>query len=216
MQRTRSLILKTAAEIFANEGFRGTTVRDIVDQAGVNLAAINYHFGSKEGLYREVMRNVLQDFHAEKIPVVDLSCAQAPDEAVRSVIRSLMAKADVQVPLAIGPPLPFDVPRLILQEFMSPSGVLDDLVDCEVKPHMARLGDMLVPLLGPKATVVDKIMVGFWLVSQCSAPPRAMGLLVSEPGGALIDLMAMTEELALAGVKRLAEMIAERNAVALA
>lgn len=213
MQGTRSLILETAAEIFSKEGFRGTTVRDIVDQAGVNLAAINYHFGGKQALYREVMRRVLQEFHAEKIPIVDLSCAQAPEDVVRSVIRSLMSRADVHAPLRMGPPLPFDVPRLILQEFMSPSGVLDDLVDCEVKPHMARLGDMLVPMLGPEATVVDKILIGFWLVSQCSAPSRAMGLLVNEPGGAFNDLMAMTEELALAGVMRLAEMIAARNVV---
>lgn len=216
MQRTRSLILESAAGIFAKDGFNKTTVRDIVDHAGVNLAAINYHFGGKEALYREVMRRVLQEFHAEKFPVLDFSSTQAPEDAVRFVIRSLMTKADGRASLVIGPSLPFDVPRLVLQEFMSPSGVLDDLVDCEVKPHMARIGDMLVPILGPEATVVDKIMVGFWLVSQCSAPMRAMGLLVSEPGGALGDLMTMTEELALAGVKRLAEMIAARNVVAVA
>lgn len=214
MRGTRVLILETAAEIFANEGFKRTTVRDIVDQAGVNLAAVNYHFGGKEALYREVMRRVLQDFHTEKIPTVELAGALTPDDIARSVIRSLMAKADAHTALSIGPPLPFDMPRLVLQEFMSPSGVLDDLVDCEVKPHMARLGDMLAPLLGPDATIVDKILIGFWLVSQCSAPSRAVGLLASEPDGAFSDLMSMTEELALAGVKRLAEMIAARHEVA--
>lgn len=48
-------------ELFARDGFEGASLRDIVRQAGVNLSAVNYYFGTKEQLYREVIRQVLAD-----------------------------------------------------------------------------------------------------------------------------------------------------------
>jgi len=48
---TKEKILETAAELFAEKGFDGTSVRDIAKAAEVNLAAINYHFKNKENLY---------------------------------------------------------------------------------------------------------------------------------------------------------------------
>ena len=57
-------ILSSAEELFANKGFEGTTVRDIADAAGVNLAMISYYFGSKEklleALFKERMSSTRQ------------------------------------------------------------------------------------------------------------------------------------------------------------
>ena len=55
--QTRARLLDAAAALFAEQGFHGTTVREIADRAGVNLAAGNYHFGSKRALYLEVLRD---------------------------------------------------------------------------------------------------------------------------------------------------------------
>jgi AcrR family transcriptional regulator len=52
---TRTRLLEAAGELFAEHGFRGATLRDIADRAGANLAAANYHFGSKQALYLEVV-----------------------------------------------------------------------------------------------------------------------------------------------------------------
>jgi DNA-binding transcriptional regulator YbjK len=49
--KTRDAIIKTAVRLFAEKGFEGTSVRDIVVKARVNQAAINYHFKGKDGLY---------------------------------------------------------------------------------------------------------------------------------------------------------------------
>lgn len=49
-------LLHAASELFARTGFRGATVRDIAQSAGANVAAANYHFGSKEALYLDVLR----------------------------------------------------------------------------------------------------------------------------------------------------------------
>jgi AcrR family transcriptional regulator len=53
---TRQRILDAAESLFARDGFRGTSLRAITGRAGVNLAAVNYHFGSKKGLLDEVIK----------------------------------------------------------------------------------------------------------------------------------------------------------------
>lgn len=55
MEKTRDLILGHATRLFANQGFAGTSVRDIVEAAGVNVSLVSYHFGGKDGLYRECL-----------------------------------------------------------------------------------------------------------------------------------------------------------------
>jgi AcrR family transcriptional regulator len=55
---TRRRILDTALGLFAAGGFDGTSTRDIAEQAGVNLPAIQYYFGSKEGLYRAAIAHI--------------------------------------------------------------------------------------------------------------------------------------------------------------
>ena len=55
-QDTRARLLEAAVGLFAERGFHGTGVREIALRAGVNVASANYHFGSKEELYLEVLR----------------------------------------------------------------------------------------------------------------------------------------------------------------
>lgn len=52
---TRAKIIDAAGQLFAERGFKGVTVRDIVQQANTHLSALNYHFRSKDALYREVV-----------------------------------------------------------------------------------------------------------------------------------------------------------------
>ncbi|WP_456432320.1 CerR family C-terminal domain-containing protein [Thermosulfuriphilus sp.] len=53
---TRQRLLQVSERLFAAKGFKAVTVREITASAGVHLSAVNYHFGSKEGLYLEVFR----------------------------------------------------------------------------------------------------------------------------------------------------------------
>lgn len=52
-EKTKDLILEEAKKQFCEKGYEGSSVRDICDAAGANVSAIKYHFGGKEGLYRE-------------------------------------------------------------------------------------------------------------------------------------------------------------------
>jgi AcrR family transcriptional regulator len=63
---TRQALLAAAGELFAEHGLRGVGTREIAAKAGVNVAAIQYHFGSKENLHREALRHVL-NLHGDVI-----------------------------------------------------------------------------------------------------------------------------------------------------
>ncbi|HDP36226.1 MAG TPA: TetR/AcrR family transcriptional regulator [Candidatus Hydrogenedentes bacterium] len=57
---TKESLLFAAGELFAEHGLEGTSIRAIADKCQANIAAVNYHFGSKENLYLKVIRHVLE------------------------------------------------------------------------------------------------------------------------------------------------------------
>lgn len=74
---TRDRILDEAVRLFAQHGFEGTSMRNITQAAGVNLASVNYHFGSKTGLLREAMRRRIEPVNAERVRRLDAAIAAA-------------------------------------------------------------------------------------------------------------------------------------------
>jgi AcrR family transcriptional regulator len=84
---TRDAIVKAAVRLFAEKGFQGTSVRDIIVKARVNQAAINYHFKSKDGLYLEVLKTAFEKlteqagFDPEKLKTL------SREEALRTFVR---------------------------------------------------------------------------------------------------------------------------------
>lgn len=63
---TRDLILDTAERLFAERGFFGVSVRDITDAAGLRLASVNYHFGTKDDLLKEVVSRRFREIDADR------------------------------------------------------------------------------------------------------------------------------------------------------
>ena len=68
---TRTRILDAAEELFMQHGFEGTSMRLLTAKAGANLAAVNYHFGSKDALIEAVFRRRLDPMNAERIAELD-------------------------------------------------------------------------------------------------------------------------------------------------
>lgn len=81
--KTRSQILEAATELFAERGFYGASVRDITGQAGASVNAISYHFGSKEGLYREIVGQLASDQLALAERVLSTPACSPEEFAVR-------------------------------------------------------------------------------------------------------------------------------------
>lgn len=80
--RTRQALLDAALEEFSARGYAGARVRDIADRAGVSKDLISYHFGGKEGLYREVQRGWLareSTFYDPGLPLAELAARYLHD-----------------------------------------------------------------------------------------------------------------------------------------
>ena len=84
---TRTRLIDAAGEMFAEFGFHHTTVRQICERAGANVAAVNYHFRDKTGLYTEVVR---QSMRAAKLEAVRAAFDQnaPPEEILGAVIKT--------------------------------------------------------------------------------------------------------------------------------
>ena len=74
---TKQRILNAAEKLFADHGFAAASLRRVTADAGVNLAAVNYHFGSKESLIEEVFRRRLDELNANRIKSLEQIEGQA-------------------------------------------------------------------------------------------------------------------------------------------
>jgi AcrR family transcriptional regulator len=80
---TRERILDAAERLFMESGYEGTSMRMITGEAEVNLAAVNYHFGSKEALLREVFRRRLAWLNRERLRQLDELELQAAGQPLK-------------------------------------------------------------------------------------------------------------------------------------
>lgn len=79
---TKTAILDVAERLFASKGFDATSLRDINSAAGVNLAAVNYHFGSKAGLIKTVFERRIVPLNQERLRLLEECEARSGDNPV--------------------------------------------------------------------------------------------------------------------------------------
>ena len=86
-QETRQRLLDAAERLFAERGFNKVSVRDICREAGANVAAVNYYFRDKWGLYREVLQVIIDYSKRTRELAHDASEGKPPEERLRHYIR---------------------------------------------------------------------------------------------------------------------------------
>ncbi len=89
---TKDRILNAAEALFAQQGFSGTSLREVTGLADVNIAAVNYHFGSKENLINEVFRRRMDEMSESRISLLKQAVAQNPGET-EAILRAFVAPA---------------------------------------------------------------------------------------------------------------------------
>ncbi|MBU2869175.1 TetR/AcrR family transcriptional regulator [Colwellia sp. E2M01] len=82
---TKHKILDVADVLFANKGFNGTSLREITSQANVNLAAVNYHFGSKKELIKAVMSRYMDELSPQLESALSLLCESTKQPSLNDV-----------------------------------------------------------------------------------------------------------------------------------
>jgi AcrR family transcriptional regulator len=89
---TRERILDAAEHLFAQHGFAGTSMRQLTAAAGVNLAAVNYHFGSKDKLIAEVFQRRLDTMYQARLAALKRALATTPPQ-LEDVLRAFVEPA---------------------------------------------------------------------------------------------------------------------------
>jgi AcrR family transcriptional regulator len=87
---TKQRLLDAAERLFAQAGFHATSLRAVTGAAGANLAAVSYHFGSKEGLMEAVIDRRLTPLNAQRTAALDAALAAAEAEGRRPAVHEIL------------------------------------------------------------------------------------------------------------------------------
>jgi AcrR family transcriptional regulator len=153
---TRELILSAAGRIFAKNGFHATTVRQITREAGVNLAAVNYHFHDKQELYVSVLKRA----HQAAANTAEADHAGTPRQQLRAFVRMFLA-------YLLDPKRPQWQGSLIAREMSQPTQALDRLVAESVEPVKQRVQGIVKELVGPGVPESQVNLSCLSIMGQC-------------------------------------------------
>jgi AcrR family transcriptional regulator len=137
---TREKLVEAAGPVFARHGYHAATVREIARHAGANVAAVNYHFGDKLGLYTEVLRQSIQ---AAKLEAINnaLNRSGSPEEVLRGVIRARLQNVS-------GDQLSDWHFRIMVHELAQPTPALSRVVNEVSRPVYERLLQLIGLIIG--------------------------------------------------------------------
>lgn len=194
---TRALILQVAGRLFAEKGFDRTTSREICLAAGTNMAAVNYHFGSRDGLYEAV----LVEAHDQLMRLDALEAIGRSGDTPQERLRSLMALLSQR---AVAQEAPWGLRVLVHELMVAPSPHLAALLRKAVLPKVQILMTIVAATLHLPADhpAVQRSMVLLLMpcIMMTVAPRGWLGQIVpavcDDPQGLLDDMTSY----ALAGL----------------
>ena len=142
----RARLLDAAGKLFAERGYAGVSTREVARAANVNLSAINYHFGSKQALYRSIIEQVIADLAPRRTLLIE-----ALTQAVAAADGDPMKLAAIThrfvqgvLSFLLGGEMPTAHVQLILREVNQPSLGFDLILN----GHLNPLHDAIARLVG--------------------------------------------------------------------
>ena len=191
-RETRERVLRSAAQLFADRGFKKVTVRDICRTARANVAAVNYHFGDKTGLYREVLQLAIDIMRATSDAARSAGEGQPVDERLRRYIQVSLCRVRGDTNASW-------IARLINREVADPTPAFDTLVEQGLRPRIDDLSAIVADVLGCSA--------GDERVARCVASIHAQWMLfVPNP---IASRLRSKLQLRTDSIDRIAEHIAD-------
>jgi len=157
---TRQRLIQAAGELFAQRGFRGAGVREICARAGANVAAVKYHFGSKQALYREVLLGSHRELR-DREPVPRLEDCPSPEAALRAWIGFVL-----RFVLLRRPSHSF-AGQLFARELQEPTEALTELVGLVMRPVRAELERIVDALLAAEAPPRARAQAANFVLGLC-------------------------------------------------
>lgn len=154
---TPARLLDAAIELFAQRGFHGTSIRDIADRAGANVAAGHYHYGSKDGLYLEVLRAQFAEVRAQlERRGLARSVSALRRASRRELVGLLEARIATMLDMLLGPP-PAPHGALMLREMCDPTDAMPIIVAEFIEPQTREMEQLVARLIpgAPRETVTQ-------------------------------------------------------------
>jgi AcrR family transcriptional regulator len=166
-QDTRERLLEAALDVFGRQGFEGASTRQLADRAGTNLAAIPYHFGSKQGLHEAVAVHIAERMVAQLGPLVEALRAEADGPLAPAAVRALLHRLlDRFADILLGQAEAERWARFIIREQMTPSPAFDVLYARIMQPMHGLSCRLLGTLLGRPAEEPAVMIQVFALFGQ--------------------------------------------------
>ena len=132
---TRQRLIDAAAKLFADKGFQNVTVREICKASTANVAAVNYHFGDKAGLYRAVVTFAMEVMRETNELSQRAGEGLSPEEQIRSFVRVFVSRL-------VGDGPNTWIHRLMAREMEHPTEALDLVMTHIVKPRLEYLSSV--------------------------------------------------------------------------
>lgn len=200
---TPARLLEAGRLIFARDGLAGARIRDICALARANVAAVNYHFGSKEQLYIQVLYNHITQMRRLYPLDAGVTAESSPEDRLRAFVRSLLQQL-----LSSGDENHAQLGKMILLEMVQPSQHVDLLLRDLIRPTNERLRAIVSEMLpGVPGHLVTRCAAG--IMSQFSLfrfDPRVLATLGSDfmpRQEHLLDVADAMVEFSLGGIERL-------------
>ena len=159
LDTTRLRIIDAAGEIFAARGFNGTTVREICQRAGANVAAVNYYFGDKQRLYIETVLQAHR-WRMERASLPEWTAGTLPKEKLADFIRTFIRR------VRSGPGETWHTP-LLMREMMLGEAACVEVVRESIRPQYEILVNILRELSPEDISLEQLHLTSFSIVGQC-------------------------------------------------
>ncbi len=160
----RERIIETATDIFGENGYKSTTIRMIAGRAEVNVAAVNYYFGDKQGLYAEVIEAIFsRGFSRYPSILADQQSTASPEERLRQFIRGTiyrLVSPDGWGGIA-------GTGRLVVKEMLEPTEAFNKVVDKYIRPHKDVLVGILKEIVGDTVPEKKILLSVVSILGQC-------------------------------------------------
>ncbi len=203
---SRQRLLEIATEIFSEKGFHNARVRDICRRARVNVAAINYHFGDKKGLYDEVLAHAFRELTGDDPTDFDFDPAAPAEVRLEAFVLNLLSQLLSEGRGAI-------CTRLVAREMVDATDALTRVIEEGIHPQVQLLLEMVSDLLGPDADGSVARRCASSIIGQCLfyhfARPAILQLSLEEhlQADAVRPLASHVTAFSLAALERLAAQV---------
>ena len=138
---TRQRLIDAAARLFADQGFQNVTVREICKASNANVAAVNYHFGDKAGLYRAVVTFAMEVMRETNELSFRAGEGLSPEEQIRGFVRVFVSRITGDGPNSW-------IHRLMAREMEHPTEALEQVMTLIVKPRLEYLSGVAAQVMG--------------------------------------------------------------------